>query len=165
MPNRRGFWIATLLPFLAAYPAAAREPLGLFDGWAAFRDPQPTRCYAIAEPELRRNGAFRPFAAVATWPQRRVRGQLHIRLRETKEKGAPVLLWVDDRRFRLVAGGADAWALDAKADAAIVAAMRGGRRMRVETRSVRGRVISDSYPLRGVATAIDAAAVACAKLR
>jgi hypothetical protein len=153
------------LALLAAQSVAAREPLGLFDGWAAFRDAQPPRCYAIAEPELRRKGSFRPFAAVGTWPTRKLRGQLHIRLREAKEKGAPVLLWVDDRRFRLVAGGADAWALDARSDAAIVAAMRGGRRMRVETRSARGRVMSDSYPLRGVATAIDAAAVACARVR
>ena len=45
------------LPFLSlaclalaclAVPAAARDSLGVFGSWGAFRDPQVPRCYAIA---------------------------------------------------------------------------------------------------------------------
>ena len=58
------------------------------------------------------------------------------------------------KRFPLVAGGADAWAPDPRTDAAIVAAMRSADRMRVG---------GDSYALRGAATAIDAATLACVR--
>ena len=77
--------------------------------------------------------------------------------------GPALLLRIDDRTFHLVGGGADAWAPDARADAEIVAAMRSGVQMRVETRSVRGLRVRDHYQLRGAATAIDAAAIACAR--
>lgn len=167
MMGRTGrFLLSGAVAILAAAPAVARDPLGVFEGWGAFRDAAPARCFAIAEP-LRRSsaGRWRPFASVAHWPAQRVRGQLHIRLRQVKQRGAPVILTVGERRFVLVAGGADAWAPDPRADAAIIAAIRGGTSMTVETRAENGRVFSDSYALRGAATAIDAAALACARLR
>ena len=74
-----------------------------------------------------------------------------------------MLLRVDDRSWQLLAGGRDAWAPDAPADAEIVAAMRRGLFLTIETRSERGQRIRDIYRLRGAATAIDAAAVACAR--
>lgn len=74
-----------------------------------------------------------------------------------------MLLRIDDRTFQLYAGGANAWARDARGDAEIVAAMRSGIDMIVETRSDRGALVRDYYQLRGAATAIDAAAVACAR--
>lgn len=143
----------------------AREPLGVFGHWGAFRDARPLRCYAIAEPvERPRGAAWAPFAAISQWPGRNVRNQLHIRLRMKKKRGEPVILTVDGRRFNLVAGGADAWAPDARTDAAVVAAIRGGSEMRVQTRGENDRRFTDAYALRGVATAIDAAALACADI-
>ena len=88
---------------------------------------------------------------------------MHFRLSREKRPRSAVLLRIDDRTFQLVGGGADAWAPDARADAEIVAAMRSGVQMRVETRSVRGLRVRDHYQLRGAATAIDAAAIACAR--
>ena len=52
---------------------------------------------------------------------------------------------------------------DAGADAEIVTAMRTGVAMSVETRSQSGGLLRDEYPLRGAATAVDAAAIACAR--
>lgn len=159
---------ASLVPMAAlvlALPATAREPLGVFGHWGAFHDARPLRCYAVAEPDERPRGAgWMPFAAISHWPGRAVRNQLHIRLRKARRSGAPVTLSVDGRRFTLVAGGADAWAPDATTDAAIVAAIRGGSEMRVETRGEDGRRFADAYALRGAATAIDAAALACAPM-
>ena len=152
---------------LLAAPAAARDALGIFGSWGAFRDVKPLRCYAIAEPAQGfRDAEWRPFAAISTWPGPRVRGQLHIRLRKARLPDAPVTLTIGERDFALVGAGADAWAPDARADAAIVAAMRSGSSMSIATRAARnGRAFADSYRLRGAATAIDAAALACARLR
>ncbi|WP_338056503.1 hypothetical protein [Sphingomonas montana] len=145
-------------------PTVARETLGLFEGWGAFSDPRPRRCYAVAEPVGRpRDAAWRPFAAISTWPTRGVRSQVNIRLRKAKLPGAPVLLTIGDVRFALVAGGADAWAPNAAIDARIIAAMRNAASMRVETRARDGSRLVDGYLLHGAATAIDAATLACAR--
>jgi len=82
-----------------------------------------------------------------------------------KRPQSAVLLRIDERTFQLVGGGNNAWAPDARADAEIVAAMRTGIDLAIETRSVTGALIRDQYQLRGAATAIDAAAIACAARR
>lgn len=141
-------------------PAAARESLGVFEAWGAFRDARPARCFAIAEPvrAVPESAKWRPFASIAVWPDRSVRNQLHIRLRHPRPAGARVQLRIGSKRFELIAGGADAWAQGAQMDAAIVAAMRSADSMTV---SIRGA--SDTYRLRGAATAIDAATLGCVR--
>lgn len=153
--------IAALLCLALATPALAqRRPLGTWYFWGAFRDNE--RCFAISEPHnASADEGQRPFASIGWWPGRGLAGQLHIRLGRDRRDGSAVLLRIDGRTFQLVAGGREAWAPDARADAEIVAAMRTGIDMTVETRSVRGLAMRDSYRLRGAATAIDAAAIAC----
>lgn len=145
-----------------AAPALAQpQTLGVFGGWGAFRD--GGRCYAITQPrEAAEAQGGQPFASVGIWPGRRG-GQLHIRLSREKRQGSAVLLRIDGRAFQLVGGGYDAWAPDARADAEIQAAMRTGLALVVETRSAQGLIVRDLYGLRGAATAIDAAALACAR--
>jgi hypothetical protein len=139
---------ACITALTIASPLAAKESLGVYDGWGAFRDAGKTRCYAIAQP--RGAGSSGAFASVATWPRRGVRGQVHIRLsRPVPQDSAPSV--------RIGGRGRDAWALDEKGDAAIIAAMRSNTAMRV-----RAAGFSERYDLEGVATAIDAAVVGCA---
>ncbi|KMS56939.1 hypothetical protein V473_01405 [Sphingobium cupriresistens LL01] len=158
-----------ILSLLAASPAIARDSLGIFEGWGAFRDPgagqNGPRCYAIAQPAARRGQMPKGFASIGTWPRRRVRGQLHIRLSRALAAKARVTLTVGERRFALVAGQMDAWAPDARGDAQIVAAMRSASSMSVAGVGADGRGFADSYALRGAATAMDAAALGCARLR
>ena len=155
-------WIFFLLSMALATSAAAQGgSLGIFGTWGAFRD--GGRCYAIAEPEKPDRSGARPFASVSWWPAKGARGQLHFRLAQPKRAGSAVLLRVDDRTFQLRGGGADAWATDAGADSEIVSAMRTGIAMSIQTRSASGAVLHDTYALRGAATAIDAAAIACAR--
>lgn len=151
--------LLAFLPLLAlAAPLAARESLGVYESWAAFRDPSPLRCYAIAKAEGK--PVAPAYATISLWPERQVRGAVHIVLsREVAAKGA-VRLTVGDKRFDLVAKGRNAWAADARGDAAIVAAMRSASRM-----SVSAAGFTDRYTLSGAATAIDAATVGCAKSR
>jgi hypothetical protein len=149
---------------LIATPLAARDSLGMFATWGAFRDPTVPRCYAIAMARSsQRARDYQPFASVGTWPKRGVRGQLHIRLSRAVGADAPIALTVGGRRFALSGGGGDAWAADKAMDAAIVAAMRSAQSMTISARDTRGRVFSDSYPLDGAATAMDAATVGCAR--
>jgi len=147
---------ALALLLLAATPLAARDSLGVYESWAAFRDASPARCYAIAKAQGKT--AAPAYATVSLWPGKGVRGAVHLVLsREVAEK-ASLRLTVGDKRFDLVAKGRNAWAADARGDAAIVAAMRAGTRM-----TVSGSGFTDRYTLAGAATAIDAATVGCAK--
>ena len=155
---------AALLCFtgIIAAPLAAKDSLGVYSNWAAFRDDSPARCYAIAKPQ--RGSDNGPFASVANWPGAGIRGQLHIRLSRSVADGADVSLSIGDRDFDLVANGRNAWAADARMDAAVVAALRSATRMRVSGRAASGRRFSDRYDLSGAATAIDAAVVGCANI-
>ena len=130
--------------------------------WGAFQE--GNRCYAISQPyQGPRAERWRPFVAVGHWPGRRIGGQIHVRLSREKRPGSAVLLRIDGRSFQLRGGGRDAWAADAGADDEIRTAMRTGIEMTVETRSTRGQLVRDHYRLRGAATAMDAAALACAR--
>jgi hypothetical protein len=151
-----------ILMALATSAEAQRQSLGIFGTWGAFRGQD--RCYAIAEPyQTPRAGDGRGFASVGYWPGRAASGQAYFRLSRAKREGSAVLLRIDDRTFQLRGGGADAWAADPAADAELVSAMRTGIEMNVETRAANGALVRDSYRLRGAATAIDAAAIACAR--
>lgn len=149
---------------ILASPLAAKDSLGIFGDWGAFRDPEAPRCYAIAKPassRLRRD--YEPFASVGTWPTRNIRGQVHFRLSREIDSERAITLAIGDRRFELTGGGGDAWAQDRAMDAAIVAAVRAGSRMVVGATGKRGGRFSNSYDLDGAATAMDAATVACAR--
>src|SRR5690606_2691057 len=102
--------VALALLAMAA-PVSAKDSLGVFGDWGAILDPQVPRCYAIA---AARNDArdHAPFASVGTWPQREVRGQVHVRLSRNTRSGATIALNVGGDRFELTGSGADAWARD-----------------------------------------------------
>jgi len=161
---KKYFVIPAAIATLIAVPAAARDSLGVFGTWGAFRDPAVPRCYAIAmaDPSLAER-QFQPYAAIGTWPRRGERGQVHFRLSRRIAAGAKVSLALGGQRFALVAGGADAWAADPRMDAAIVAAMRTARTMAISARDERGRAFGNAYQLAGAATAMDSATLACAK--
>lgn len=148
--------LAALLLLLVAAPLAARESLGVYDSWAAFRDAKPARCYAIAKAQG--SPPAPAYATVSNWPEKKVRGAVHFVLsRAVADKGT-VRLVVGTTRFTLVAKGRNAWAKDPREDAAIVAALRSAARM-----SVSDGGFTDRYTLAGAATAIDAATVGCAR--
>ncbi len=150
----------SVVAFALALPLAAKDSLGVYSSWAAFRDGAQPRCYAIAKPRGNRPGSF---ASVATWPKQGLRNQVHLRLsRVVGDKGATVR--IGERSFVLATLGRDAWAQDSRMDAAIVAASRSATRMTVTARDSSGRRFTDRYNLAGAATAIDAAVVGCAQL-
>lgn len=156
-------WV--LLAALIAQPAAARDALGVFDGWGAFRDRAPLRCFAIAEPEQRGTARWRPFASLSHWPDKGVRGQLHVRLSHARDESKPVRLTIDDRAWTLTGSKYDVWAPSAQHDAFIIAKLRAGHMMSIAATAHDGRRFVDHYLLKGIASAIDAAALGCAARR
>lgn len=158
---------ALLLITLAslAAPLAAKDSLGVFDDWGAFRDPQVPRCYAISAAQQSSSGTYEGYASVGTWPRRDVRGQVHFRLSRELAQQPRISLILGGERFELTGGGADAWAADRRMDAAIVAAMRSAGSMSISATDRSGRRFTDRYSLRGAATAMDAATVGCAQVR
>lgn len=159
-----------LLPLIAllSAPLAAKDSLGVFSDWGAFRDPAEPRCYAIA---MAMNGGsadkkreFEPYASVGTWPKRQLRNQIHFRLSRNISPESKIVLTVGrGTMFELTGGGGDAWAKDRRMDAAIIAAMRSAGGMIVTARDGKGARFTDRYSLAGAATAMDAATVGCAR--
>ena len=158
--------LAFILLLLAASPAWARDALGMFGAWGAFRDPAAPRCYAIAmaAPSAKQR-EFQPYADVAWWPRVGVRGQVHFRLSRRLQPGTAITLSLGGQRIPLTGGGADAWAPDKRGDAAIIAAMRSAGEMSISARDTGGGGFSNTWDLTGAATAIDAATLGCAGLR
>ena len=156
-------WLCLLL-LLAPAPLAAKDSLGVFGEWGAFRDPQVPRCYAIAVPETQRPEQA-PYASIGTWPRKQVRGQVHVHLSRMMAAHSSIRVALGSARFDLTGGGADAWAQDRRMDAAIVAAMRSASTMWVTAVDHAGHRFSDKYSLEGAATAMDAATVGCARVR
>ena len=149
-----------------AFPAEAKENLGVFDDWGAFLDRGIPRCYAIAAAEKEKTaGPYQAYADVGTWPRQTVRGQVHFRTSREMAKGSYISLSLAGRRYSLTGGGADAWAKDKQMDAAIVAAMRAAEEMSVSAIDTGGHRFTDHYSLKGAATAMDAATVGCARVR
>ncbi|MFN3435132.1 MAG: hypothetical protein ACK4ZY_12135, partial [Sphingomonas sp.] len=103
MRRARALLAAAALLGVAA-PAVARETVGVWKSWGAFRDASPRRCYAIARPVVA-GGRSTGWASVATWPGRGLAASLHVRLSRPRDRSAPVTLTVGERRFELVANG------------------------------------------------------------
>ncbi len=154
--------LAPLAMLVAASPLAARDSLGVFGQWGAFRDPEVPRCYAIA---LASGDNAAAYGTVSHWPGQQVRGQVHFRLSRALASGSNARLVIGSERFDLAGSGTNAFAADRLADARIVAAMRAAGAMQVTGRDRQGRVFTDRYNLDGAATAIDAATVGCARRR
>ena len=161
----RRFCLVCCALFLTAtaVPVSARDSLGIYDSWGAFRDVAPLKCYAIAEPEGGGGAKWRPFASVSWWPIEAIRGQLHIRLSRQTRDGADVMLVAGGRKWRLKAGKYDAWAPSSRHDAFILTKLRSAQSFSVSSIAATGRGFADTYVLKGAASAFDAAALGCAK--
>ena len=166
---------ALLLGLLWAAPAAARDSLGVFSNWAAFRDAGVPRCYAIAQPDPSSQTTtasppeYQAYAALGTWPRRGIHSALHLRLSHRVGPTAAITLTVSGpaslKHLHLVGGGGDAWPATPQDDATIAALLRGATTLAVSARDTSGHAFTDTYPLAGAATALDAAAIGCAGLK
>lgn len=150
---------------MAATPAAyARDLIGIYQDWAAFAEPTDGTCFAIAQPKevvgrdsQKGNSAF----TISFWPKKSDDYQVYVRFSRDRSSNSVVTLTAGGRRFRLDGNRTEAWAKDQRMNIAIVAALRSSASMSIESTGRDGRAIVDAYRLRGAASAIDAAALAC----
>ncbi len=147
---------------LSAVPAAAKDTLGIYQSWAAFKDSETPRCYAISQPEQRAAGATRPgYFSVGFWPKKRVSHQIYISLSRDQSANSTITVSAGGRRFRLKSNAVGGWAADRRTDLSIIAAIRSSASLSVESIGRDGRAIVDAYSLRGAPSSIDAAAIGC----
>jgi hypothetical protein len=147
---------------LVAAPVLAKDRLGVFQSWAAFRDPATPRCYAIAAPEEMVGTPLRKaYLSVGFWPKQGVAGQVYVSLSRERSSNSSITLTAGGRRFRLVANTLGGWAVDRRMDQAIIAAIRSASALSIESIGRDGRSIVDAYSLRGAPSAVDAAALGC----
>jgi hypothetical protein len=158
----KGIWLALVVwttAFAAPLAAAPAKLLFAGGGWAALRFGD--RCEAESKPVIpQRTGPDQPRAGFTFAGSRR--GEFHVRLSRTPRPGSSVILTVGEQPFLLVNRGEWAWSRGPAQEAAIIAAVRNGGAMRIESRDGGGRRFVDRYLLAGAATAIDAAAAGCA---
>lgn len=157
--------LLVLAALMMAGPALARDSLGVFETWGAFRDPAVPRCYAIAmaDKNAGRKQEFQPYFTVGHWPARGIRGAVHVRLARRLASGSKVTVSFPEANFTLQTGQADAWPADQRTNAGILAQLRSARTMVVIARAADGSSFRDRYELQGAASAMDAAALGCAK--
>jgi hypothetical protein len=156
--------IAILSGALLATPLLAKDRLGVYQSWAAFRDAETPRCYAISEPEeIIGSSDRKAYLSIGFWPTKRVTHQIYVRLSRERSGNSGVTLSVGGRRFRLIASPSGGWAVDRQMDLAIVAAIRSSSSLSIESIGRDGRSIVDAYALKGAPSAIDAAALGCVK--
>jgi hypothetical protein len=145
----------------SAFQASAARTLFARGDWAAFDF--GARCEArsrMLQPPAEVKPP--PFAGFLFDPGGPALGQLYVRLSRPTKIGSAVMLSVGNLPFLLTNQGQSAWSRSPAQSQAIIAAVRGGGTMRLQFRDGSGRRYSDYYGLTGAATAIDAAAAACA---
>ncbi|QNM81793.1 hypothetical protein H8M03_06900 [Sphingomonas sabuli] len=151
-----GFGAFALLPAAAVQAAPGRV---LFAGgkWAGIDF--GARCEARSGALWARTGT-RPFAGFAFGGG--ATGRFYVHLARPARAGASVIATIESQPFLLAGRGQWAWGRGGDQQRALLNAVRYGQSMRVEARDSTGRRIVDRYSLAGAATAIDAAAAACA---
>lgn len=151
---------------LATPAAGARETLGAFGDWAAFREPDNDRkCYVVTAPNQTRASAQnikrgQAALSIGIWPGRNT-AQVHAATGFGINPAKPVTLKIGSRSFTLLPEGESAWAENASADEAIIDALRKGTVAEVTSISQRGTQVTDRYSLKGISAALDAARSAC----
>ena len=142
--------------------AAARGAIVYAGGsWAAID--RGSQCEALSRSvKIAAKGKVQAIAGFTFTADRSHWGEFHARLSRMPRANASVMLKVGDQPFLLVARGNDAWSSGPLQDQAIIAAMRNGGWVTVESRDGAGSRFADPYSSDGAATAIDAAAARCA---
>ena len=167
--RRTGVLGITLLTLTAGHALAENEPkqIGVFEDWVAYAyDAADSKvCYVSSTPKatepkgVKRDPAF---FLVTNMPGRKppVKGEVSTIIGYPFKEGEPVKLTIDDASFQMFSKGDTAW-VDTGSDKKIVAAMKGGRTLKVKGTSWRGRTTEDTYSLQGISAALAAIDKAC----
>jgi hypothetical protein len=158
--SRRYGLVGASLSLAAAAAAAPPAKIDFAGGHLAAIE-FGSRCEARSRPLWFKPGT-EPFAGFAFDRSGRPHGQFYVHLGRSARAGATVIATIGNQPFLLAGNGEWAWSVNAAQQQAILNAARFGQQMRVDSRDASGRRMVERYDLSGAATAIDAAAAACA---
>ena len=165
--------LAIALPVLFSPQAFAQSLPGkedglikIFDEWSAFavKSGSTLVCYIGGEPH-KAVGKYKKrgdtFILVTHRPKEKSIGVISLKAGYTYKNGSEVEIIVGGFKQRLFTDSGHAWAYDAKADKALVRAMKGGSSLIAKGVSSRGTATTDTYSLKGFTAAYQAASKAC----
>ena len=155
--------IALAAGIVASASSALAAGTVLFAGgaWAAID--RGSTCEALSRSlRVATKDKVQALAGLTFTPDHRRWAEFHARLSRMPRGDASVMLNIGDQPFLLATRDGWAWSRGSLQAQAIVAAMREGTSMSVQSRDQRGVRFADPYLLDGAPTAIDAAAARCA---
>ncbi len=159
--------VALLLLSLAATDVVAEpKEIGRFNDWTAFVDGADAKkvCYVGSPPKKAEGNYTRrgpAYLLVTHRPAEKVVSEVSVEAGYPFKPDSEVTATIDGRAFTLFTQGGNAWARDARADRAMVLAMRSGSEMVVKGVSSRGTETTDTYSLSGFTAAHNAINKAC----
>ena len=156
------------LAFAAPAAAAADKFLGRFETWEAHRGGEGNDAYCfIASLPAKSEGklAKRSEATlmIAHFPKRKAFGQVQVKAGFALKKGAKLELAIGAKTYKLDGDGEAAYGENAKENAEIVAALKGGKTALATGLPATGPKIVDTYPLDGFAKALAAIDKECGR--
>lgn len=157
--------LAFLVPVLG--PVAAKTKIiGTYESWTAsmFSDGKGKVCYLHSNP-VKSAGKYKKrgdtYIQVTHRTKEKIRDEVSVTAGYTYRKDSSVTAEIDGQKRTLFTAGGTAWSDDAKADRALVKAMRAGRELVIKGTSGRGTLTVDRYSLKGFTAAHNAINKAC----
>ncbi len=163
-------FIVLFTAVLMATAAGAQAPLtilGTFSNWTAYTltDAAGKVCYVASEPsatETKAKGRDDVFLMITHRPQKNEFDVLSMKAGYTYQKGSRPTIKVDANRVISLKSYEDsAWSPNAETDGKLIAQMKKGGKAVVSGTSVRGTKTADTFSLRGLTKALEAADKAC----
>lgn len=165
---RRALTALLLCPLMLPVPAVAQESrlIEIFQSWSAFVRFEAGKkvCYVGSVPEKEKGKYERrgeTFVLVTHRPVEKRFGVVSIEAGYTFKEGSDVTVLIGGQGYSMFTSDGVAWARDAKADRALVGAMRRGLEMVVKGTSSRSTLTEDTYSLAGFTAAHAAISTAC----
>ncbi len=167
-PMRRALIALSLCPAVVSAPAAAQDSrlIDTFGSWSAFVRTEAGKkvCYMGSVPEKEKGKYQRrgdTFVLVTQRPAEKRFDVVSVEAGYTYHEGSEVTVRIGGQGYPMFTSGGGAWARDAKADRALVTAMKRGLEMVVKGISSRSTLTEDTYSLAGFTAAHAAIAKAC----
>ncbi|MFK8250021.1 invasion associated locus B family protein [Ancylobacter terrae] len=137
-----------------------------FGDWGVYVDQSSGSkiCYALAQPKTRIPAGLNRDPAyffISTRPAENVRNEVSVIMGFPLKQGSDATLTIGPTNFVLYTRDSGAWVRNVAEESKLVDALRKGREVVVKSTSLRGNATTDTYPLSGIAAAIDRATQEC----
>ena len=164
---RRAVRAACVAGVLIATPALAQEVtlLQKYNDWTAYAAAgSPKVCFAVAKPKESLPKAIKRgpiLFYISRWPADNVVNELSVKMGYPFAEGAKVTATVGTDKFELFTKEEGAFIEKPEMETKLIEAMKGGTRLKIEGRSVRGTSTTDNYGLSGLSDAVERIAKEC----